>query len=585
MGNQTDRDSHGTTGSPLDFFHTPPTTPSEAELTAMALSSAASSSKAQTPSPTGTTTPSISSPLADWTQKLSAPSEWAVISADGVPSETNVSDAAVMHVKAAGGPGSLVLLPPSSGSSSEQSWQERDSGLEPQAAAERAGEEMTLVLLSLMEHYSASLGLTPSTDVTTGAVELLRCLITERDELVEEVDTLRETLRTERLEWHQFQCDLQVAVSVADRLRVESEQALGLLQKSHRAVKEQLAHALSREQEKVGELESLRAEHRDVCCKLTELALQQQLERAELDAVRDACEVKDTTECDEQAERRDSEDAHGEEIQEVVEEKPGQVKTNTEVQHFEKKENETNQELDAHVVGHDLEEANGSGSMQLTGKGVAEGYLRSLAILDKKKDPRRIVMLSERSWSLSRLPLPTDSSSENGTSENTSTTLPLCKKEEPPKPRRMDRILQRQDSWSSFYTGKQDEDQSSDSIKPQDGFSALLRRHGGSRRNSLLRWCQSRTQGYKNIEITNFSSSWDDGLAFCAIYHTYLPTRIPYDTLNPADKKENLHLAFKTGESVGIITTLTSEEMLKADGPDWQQVLGYVESIFRHFEM
>ncbi|XP_068564461.1 cytospin-A-like isoform X2 [Cebidichthys violaceus] len=587
MGNQTGRDSHGTTGSPLDFFHTPPTTPSEAELTTMALSSAASSSKAETPSPTGTTTPSISSPLADWTQKLSAPSEWAVISVDSVTSETNVSDAAVMHGKAADSPVSLPFLPPPSGSPSEQSWQERDSGLEPQAAEERVGEEMTLVLLSLMEHYSASLGLTLNADVTTGAVELLRRLITERDELVEEVDTLRETLRTERLEWHQFQCDLQVAVSVADRLRVESEQALGLFQKSHRAVEEQLAHALSREQDKEGELESLRAEHRDVCCKLTELALQRQQERAELDALRDACKVKDTTECDERAERRDSEEAHGEEIQEVVEEKPRQVGTDTEVKNVEK-ENETNQEVDAHVVGHDPEEANGSVSMQLTGKGVATGYLRSLAMLEKKKDgrdPRRIVMLSERSWSLSRLPLPTDASSENGTSKNTSTTLPLCKKEEPPKQRRMDRILQRQDSWSSFHTGKQDEDQSSDSIKPQDGFSALLRRHGGSRRNSLLRWCQSRTQGYKNIEITNFSSSWDDGLAFCAIYHTYLPTHIPYDTLNPADKKENLDLAFKTGEIVGITTTLTSEEMLKADGPDWQQVLGYVESIFRHFEM
>lgn len=29
----------------------------------------------------------------------------------------------------------------------------------------------------------------------------------------------------------------------------------------------------------------------------------------------------------------------------------------------------------------------------------------------------------------------------------------------------------------------------------------------------------------------------------------------------------------------------TAEEMLKADGPDWQKVLAYVESIFRHFEM
>ncbi|XP_073349286.1 uncharacterized protein [Pagrus major] len=577
MGNHTGRDSHGTTGSPLDFFHTPPTTPSEEELAAMALSSAAPSNKAQTPSPAGSATPSTISPIAEWAQKLSAPTEWAVISVEGVNcSET--SDAAARQVKAASSPASL---PPSRGSPSEQSWQERDSGLEPQAAEERVGEEMTLVLLSLMEHYRASLGLTPNTDVTTGAVELLRRLITQKDELVEEVDTLRETLRTERLEWHQFQCDLQVAVSVADRLRVESEQALGLLQENHRAVEEQLAQALGRQQEKDRELESLRAEHRDVCIKLSELTLQQQQERVELDALRSR--VKDVTDCDQQAERQQSE----EEIEEVLEEKPKKVETDTEAKNVEeqKDKNETNQEADAHYP----EEANGSESSQLTGKGVAEGYLRSLAALEKKKekprDPRRIVMLSERSWSLSRLPLPADPSTENGTSKNTSTTLPLCKKEEPPKRRRMDRVLQRQDSWSSFYTGKQDDDQSSDYIKPQDGFSALLRRHGGSRRNSLLRWCQSRTQGYKNIEITNFSSSWEDGLAFCAVYHTYLPTHIQYDNLSPADKKENLDLAFKTGESVGISASLTVEEMLKADGPDWQKVLGYVESIFRHFEM
>lgn len=34
-------------------------------------------------------------------------------------------------------------------------------------------------------------------------------------------------------------------------------------------------------------------------------------------------------------------------------------------------------------------------------------------------------------------------------------------------------------------------------LRPEDSFSMLLRRHGGSRRNSLLRWCQRRTKGYK----------------------------------------------------------------------------------------
>lgn len=36
-------------------------------------------------------------------------------------------------------------------------------------------------------------------------------------------------------------------------------------------------------------------------------------------------------------------------------------------------------------------------------------------------------------------------------------------------------------------------------VRSQDGFNLLLRRHGGSKRNSLLRWCQSQTQGYKVI--------------------------------------------------------------------------------------
>lgn len=40
----------------------------------------------------------------------------------------------------------------------------------------------------------------------------------------------------------------------------------------------------------------------------------------------------------------------------------------------------------------------------------------------------------------------------------------------------------------------------------------------------------------QNIDITNFSSSWADGLAFCAVYHTYLPSHIPYGTLTPENK-------------------------------------------------
>lgn len=89
----------------------------------------------------------------------------------------------------------------------------------------------------------------------------------------------------------------------------------------------------------------------------------------------------------------------------------------------------------------------------------------------------------------------------------------------------------------------------------KDPLSGLTK-NGGSKRNALLKWCQNKTIGYQNIEITNFSSSWNDGLALCAILHSYLPERVPYDTLTPNEKRRNFTIAFAAAESVGIPTTL-----------------------------
>ncbi|KAL0128197.1 hypothetical protein PUN28_003448 [Cardiocondyla obscurior] len=111
-----------------------------------------------------------------------------------------------------------------------------------------------------------------------------------------------------------------------------------------------------------------------------------------------------------------------------------------------------------------------------------------------------------------------------------------------------------------------------------------LVKNGGSRRNALLKWCQNKTIGYRNIDITNFSSSWNDGLALCAILHSYLPRKIPYDTLTPVEKRRNFSIAFSAAESVGIPTTLNIGEMCQLERPDWQQVMTYVTSIYKHFE-
>ncbi|XP_078523885.1 cytospin-A [Lissotriton helveticus] len=118
----------------------------------------------------------------------------------------------------------------------------------------------------------------------------------------------------------------------------------------------------------------------------------------------------------------------------------------------------------------------------------------------------------------------------------------------------------------------------------KDPLSALAREYGGSKRNALLKWCQKKTEGYQNIDITNFSSSWNDGLAFCALLHTYLPAHIPYQELTSQDKRRNFTLAFQAAESVGIKSTLDLNEMVRTERPDWQCLMTYVTAIYKYFE-
>ena len=52
------------------------------------------------------------------------------------------------------------------------------------------------------------------------------------------------------------------------------------------------------------------------------------------------------------------------------------------------------------------------------------------------------------------------------------------------------------------------------------------------------------------MEIKDLSHSWKDGLAFCALIHSYLPGEFDFESLSASNPKENMDLAFQVAKYV-----------------------------------
>ncbi|XP_030318034.1 smoothelin-like protein 2 isoform X4 [Calypte anna] len=105
----------------------------------------------------------------------------------------------------------------------------------------------------------------------------------------------------------------------------------------------------------------------------------------------------------------------------------------------------------------------------------------------------------------------------------------------------------------------------------------------------LLDWCRSKTIGYKHIDLQNFSSSWNDGMAFCALVHSFFPEAFDYNKLDPANCKQNFELAFTMAEKMAHCDRLieVDDMMMMGHKPDPMCVFTYVQSLYnhlRHFE-
>ncbi|XP_057267318.1 smoothelin isoform X1 [Pezoporus wallicus] len=108
--------------------------------------------------------------------------------------------------------------------------------------------------------------------------------------------------------------------------------------------------------------------------------------------------------------------------------------------------------------------------------------------------------------------------------------------------------------------------------------------NANSIKQMLLDWCRAKTRGYEHVDIQNFSSSWSDGMAFCALVHNFFPEAFDYSQLTPQNRRHNFEVAFSSAETLVDCVPLVDVEdmMIMGKKPDAKCVFTYVQSLYNH---
>ncbi|VDP85659.1 unnamed protein product [Echinostoma caproni] len=99
----------------------------------------------------------------------------------------------------------------------------------------------------------------------------------------------------------------------------------------------------------------------------------------------------------------------------------------------------------------------------------------------------------------------------------------------------------------------------------------------------LLLWCQQVTKDYPNVKITDLTSSFRSGLAFCAILHHFFPDQLDFSQLSNNSPIENCRLAFNVAAKLGIPRVLDPGEVTSANrAPDLLSMMTYLHQLRTH---
>ncbi|XP_049545180.1 EH domain-binding protein 1 isoform X2 [Anopheles darlingi] len=99
----------------------------------------------------------------------------------------------------------------------------------------------------------------------------------------------------------------------------------------------------------------------------------------------------------------------------------------------------------------------------------------------------------------------------------------------------------------------------------------------------LLEWCKDVTRNYTGVKVTNLTTSWRNGMAFCAVIHHFYPNLIDMSKLTPGNVIENCRTAFDAADKLGIPRVIEPRDMNLLAVPDKLAVMTYLYQLRAHF--